>query len=752
MFEKRRLTKTLSVSSGLGLAFISFAAISSEYAISTGKDEPERIEKQHQDGEGSDGGDAIEKIVVKGTKRGTELLKADVSVTVIDSKMIDEARIRDFTRIDELVPNVQFNESGQTGSIYITIRGVESNPFVVNRAAVYIDGIPFRELSNSVLSQVDSIEVLRGPQGTLYGANSESGLILVTTKTPSEVMEQNYRVSASSYASGQGYVGTGFVGGPLAQNSLSGSVAFSTSMEDAYVKNEGTSTGESGEIKENFVQGKLQWTPTDALTINATSYWLDEDAPGLFVQQYVPLNINLYNQLYADTMNGERQIDKWTALEDAPKYTNSEEFVAGVSVTYETGLGTIDLAASYRTLEEDSKGLDFDLTATPYVSGREEKSEDYKNLELRYSSPENIVFDYIVGMSYYAESEENTKSTFMGSGDLDSYLAAPLQYKEGEDKSLFGSLNWYVTDKLKFGAGLRYEHAERSAVQTAGALDLGLGAITYYQDADLSNTFENWLPRISALYQFNRNLSFHASVSKGYIPGGFNLTAIQDDVVDDSILFYDSETLLSREVGFKWMSADRKWRSSGALFFIESDNWQEIQVATDANGRPVSSDYIGSAASVESKGAELELVWRPADSLSINSHFGIVDAEYTDLQISESLNAAGQAVQFVPDYDAGVAVRYELDENFYVRAEANFTGKTALRAKGDAVQRAVSTLGLQLGYDGGQTAIRVFGENLTDERIASGLAIENMAFGTDGLFYSPLDAPRIIGVEVEVWL
>ena len=127
----------------LGMMFTSSLAMAAaqEYDIDT-------IKKQQHQNKASE--PSMENIVVTGTKRNTNLLKTDVSVTLIDSTIIDEARVRDFTRIDDLVPNVQFSESGQTGSVYITIRGVESNPFIVNRAAVYIDGIPFTELLNSL--------------------------------------------------------------------------------------------------------------------------------------------------------------------------------------------------------------------------------------------------------------------------------------------------------------------------------------------------------------------------------------------------------------------------------------------------------------------------------------------------------------------------------------------------------------------------------------------------------------------------
>lgn len=695
---------------------------------------------------------AVEEILVTGTKRDTALIESDLSATVMDAKAIEEARIRDFRRIDDLVPNVQFNESGQRGSIFITVRGVESNPFIINRAAVYIDGIPFRELSNSVLNQIESIEVLRGPQGTLYGANSESGLIIVNTRAPAGETEMHGRLTGSDFPSGSGLETDGFISGSLVDGELAGSLAFNAAREDAYVKNLGTSTGETGHIDESFLQGRLRWTPTDRLTINTTAYWLDMDAPGIFDQQYVPLDPDLYNALYADNYNGGRRASDWTTFEDAPKYTTEEEIVAGLSATYELDYGQIDFAASYRDLEEEAKGLDFDQTAAPFVAGVETESEEYRNVELRFTSPEGESFDYILGLSYYDEFEQRTLSSMLGAGGLDDYIAAPPQREEGEDTSIFASANWYATQQLKFGAGLRYDRARRITLQHAGELDLGFGSVITYRDADLAKTFDALLPRVSAVYRFTENFSMHAAAARGYIPGGFNLTAFQEGHMDDDILSYDSETLWSREIGFKWRSPERRLRASGAIFHITSDNWQEIQIATDDAGRPISSDYIGSDASIRSRGAEFEAYWRATEALSVDAHLGYVDAEYRDLQLEDELNMRGRPIQFVPEYDGGLALRYQWPAGIFVRVEASFTGETALRARGDALRKAATIFGIQAGYQGEQFTARLFGENLTNERRGSGLAIENLAFGTDGLFYAPLDAPRIIGIEVEAWL
>lgn len=694
----------------------------------------------------SDKDKEIETLVIKGSKRPTNFIDSELAATVIDSVAIDEARLREFRRIDDLVPNLQFNESGQRGNTFITIRGVESNPFIVNRAAVYIDGIPFRELNNSVLNQIASVEVLRGPQGTLYGANTESGLIIVNTKPVSEDFTSQFRVTASNFSSGNTYEADGYISGKLSDNDLSGSLAFNLAKEDAYIENI-ASGQEAGQYKETFIQGRLNWQATEKLTVNTTAYWLKLDAPGIFDQQYVPLNIELYNKLYGQ-VNG-KPLSAWSIIENAPKDTQEEELVAGVSANYQLAQGSLDFSSSYRELKENARGLDFDLTAMPAVAGQEIEYSETWQAEVRYSSEVGGAFDYIIGSSYYDELETRTLGTFVGPGDINSYNLVPEQKTEGTDLSLFGSANWYPVEKLKLSFGVRFDRAKRETLQKAGTLDLGYGSTVDYKDAELSKTFNATLPKVAALYKYSENFSYYASVAKGYIPGGFNLAAVQKGIDDEKILSYQSETLWSRELGFKWYSPSKNLRASGAVFYITSDNWQEIQIAMDGQGRPVSSDYIGSNASIRSQGVELEGHWSVNDAFSVDAHLGVVDAEYERLQLDENTSAKGKSVQFVPDYDAGFALRYEWDSGFYTRLEASFIGDMSLRARGDAIQDSSSLLGLQIGYLTESVNYRVFVENLTDERRASGLAIENLAFGTDGLFYAPLDAPRKVGFELE---
>jgi iron complex outermembrane receptor protein len=687
-------------------------------------------------------------IVITGQKRDGTLQDADASITVLDARAIDQARLRDFRQLDDLVPNVQFNEGGQISNVFITIRGVESNPFIVNRAAVYVDGIPFRELTNAVLSQVESIEVLRGPQGTLYGANSESGLIVIRTRAPSDRPEGEVRATGSLFSGTGGYGLEGYYSAPIIPDRLAASLAVKYSREATWMRNRAAGITEPGRIEERFVHARLRWTPGDRTTVNATAYLLDINAPGLFDNDFFPQDRALYDRLYGG-LNGGRRSGRYSYFHDAPKRTDETEYVLGVSATQEVGSGRIDAALSYRRDRSDSLGLDFDFTSLPTAAGRDDNDQRVANGELRYTSDQQRSLSFLVGAAWFRDEKDNQKSTFVGPGDLTSYIAAPVQTRSIESLSGFGSLRWRLRPGLTMSAGLRYDSTRQRAVQRAGQLDLGGGSILYYSDARLAASDDDWLPRFSVTWEPGDDATLFATAARGYIPGGFNLAATQENITDPDVLRYRSETMWSYELGFRVRSPDGRLRASGAIFQIDSNNWQEIRVLTDANGRPVSSDFIGSSASIRSRGFEMEASWRPLDGVDLAGSFGYADATYRFL-FNGTENLAGNRVKLVPEYDASLSARYRHRTGLFARAAASFTGRMSLDERSDGVQPATTTIDLQLGYEDERITARLFVDNLTNVRRFSGLGFENLAFGTDGTVYGALEAPRIVGAEVEV--
>ena len=741
-----------------------------------------------QEGAVETGTDAIEEILVTGQKRTETLLESDVAVTVITKEFIDEARIRDLRRIDDLVPNVQFNETAQLSSVFVTIRGIESNPYIVNRAALYIDGIPFRELSNAVLSQIDSIEVLRGPQSTLYGANSEAGLLIINSRQSNLEREADLRMTASTYNGDQGYTVDGFLGGSLVEGALSGSLAFRALKEDSYITNPTSLTGEPGEIRDLFLQARMTWQPIDELTINGTAYILDTHAPGLFDQEYSPIDRELYDRLYGDFFNGGRGVGRFEFLNDAPKLTDEQDVVAGLSATWELEYGALDAALSFTELEKDSAGLDLDLTAgnyfqfpNPYympdnpafgppffaipgLAGREIENEEFWSGELRFTSPDSDLFSYIVGVSWYKEDKRTvlTTSAFNPAlNDYNPYVLTPPQFARGEDFALFGSATFSLgVEGLSATVGLRHDWARRETVQQEGPpLVIGLAQLNFF-DIQLEEDFNELLPRFVLSYEASDSLNLYASASKGYIPGGFNLTLAQDAAVSEDLTIYDKESVWSYEVGLKTRLPDGNGYVNMAAFYIESDNWQEVRVLTDEMGRVVSSAFIGANADIESYGFEIETVYEPVEALKLVASFGYTKARYRDFLFQagdmgaavQEFDLDGEPVKLVPEFDANLSALYEFDTGFFVRGELSVTGDTPLDERSRAVRDTVGVVNLQAGYERDRFRLQLFVENLTDERYPSGLGFEHFLFGTDGTYYTPLDAPRIVGVELEVGL
>lgn len=691
----------------------------------------------------------VDAITVTGSKRDTSFLDSDLSVTVIDRKAAQEARIRDIRRIDDLVPNVQFNQTSQLGGTFVTIRGVESNPYIVNRADVYIDGIPFRELSNAVLNHIDGIEVLRGPQSTLYGANSEAGLILVNSRAPRDKLEAETQLTYSRFGNGSGWESSAFLSGALAPQTLYASLSALSSKEDAYIRNLGSSIGEPGRVKDQFLQGRLRWTPTDKLTVNLLAYRLRKNAPGLFEQEYIPLDRALFDATYTDFNNGLSS-GRFDFINDAPKGTQERETVLGVSASQEPAYGTLSAAFSYRRELSDSRGIDLDLTAAPTAAGSDNERESVRSAELRFASPDSKRFQWLAGVATYSESSRQQLGTLVGPGGINDFQPSPEQSANSKDWSLFGSATVGLPiEGLSLTGGLRYDRAKRSTRQQAGELNLGPGGTLVFQDVSLDSQSSELLPRFALSFRANPQTLLFASAAKGYIPGGFNLTAAQQ-VVADEVIRYSKESLWSYEAGFKRSFDERRGYISGALFYIQSKNWQEVQVLTDSQGRVISTAFIAARAGIRSRGFELESGWEPFRGMQLSASLGYTDAKYANFRISESEDLRGKRVKLVPRYDANLTARYQHPTGFFARAELSATGAIPLNERGTATQKAVGIVNLQAGYESKHYSLRAFVENAGDKRVASGLAFENFGFGRDGNFYAPLDAPRIFGLEATI--
>lgn len=687
----------------------------------------------------------IERISIQGSKLKTLQEEFIGSATVLNQDFSDAFQINRIRDLDQFVPNMQISQLGQMGGSFISLRGISSNPFVVNRTSVYIDGIPYREINNQLLHDISQIEILKGPQGTLYGSNTEAGVVIINTQKPTEELSADLTLANYWHKNGRNIELSATVSGALIPEKFNGRISTSVQRGDAFVINTSAIDGEQGNIKEASIQTDLYWQTNTNGWLRFLAMFESNKAPGLYEQEFVPSNLMLYNQIY-QKQNQSKTLDEWQISHDVKKDTNEEEFFIALSGQQQFKKFDIDYSLSYQENKDNSAGVDIDLTAFKLFRGATQRKSNATHAEIRLSHQGR--FSWLIGSNYYY----NDKSQSLGAQNLSTGATKlsfqPPQIKQAQDYAVFASAS-YETEKFwKLELGGRYEHSSQSTKQDAITLFLPrIGALDSPAQ-DLTQDFSQFLPKISLSKKFEQAGILYTSASQGWLPGGFNLTAARQQEFKN-FSRYDKETLWHYEVGYKISALDGRLFSSIALFYIDADNWQEFSVATNEQGQVASTNLVSSNGDVVSKGLEIELRYLPIPDLTLTAGLGLNKAYYKQYRFSSKQDYSGNNVPLIPRYDFSIAMQYDINENWYVNTHANFLGQTVLNTANSAKQSSYHLLNFRVGYRQDDWQLEAFAENLTGTRYFSGLAYDNFAFGRDGLFYAPAGNPRQLGVQFE---
>lgn len=692
---------------------------------------------------------SIEKITVTGSKMNQRLKDVAMSVTVYDKAMIADNGMNTIRDIDDFAPNVSISQIGQVGGSYISIRGIESNPFIVNRTAVYIDGIPYRNPDSLRLNNINQIEILRGPQGTLYGSNANAGVIVMSTGTPYETFESSAGYQLKRFDSGQTHTFNFNASGEVYQD-LTASVSAELEQGDSYIRNISSALGLRGEIKDTAVSSRIRYLPNDRSQVDVIMFYNHLDAPGLYEQEFPALNIALYNKTYGKSANAGKEIGKFQHANDAPKKTLKKEWGSAIGFQYDFESSELNLSASYRKENETSYGADFDLTEKALSAGGSKQATDYINLETRLSNLDQLDIDWTIGATYSRESINRNLLTLVGAGEFNDFSTAPLQKVTPTSWALFGQVITPITERLKLTTGLRYERATTALEQQKGVLDLGaIGQFGFPAVSKKSQTNE-WVPRLSLDYQFDSGALIYASIAKGFLPGGYNLVAAdKGSAIANKYGPYESERLWSYEIGAQKELFNGKAFLSAAAFIIDASSWQEYNILTDGQGRILSTTLINSNASIKSTGFEVELNAKPIEPLNIAVGLGYIDANYETYQFSATKNYSGKRVKMVPRFDVSINATYDITDNWYVKTNIQGLGDTPLTPDNESMRDSLWLVGFSTGYQFNDWSLRGYVKNLTNKRYAAGLSYQNFSYGNDGNTYAPIADPRVVGVEVD---
>ncbi len=727
----------------------------------------------------------LEEVLVTATKRVQSLQEVGMSVTAISERDIENMGIDSYLDFAVRIPNLgtAFQSDGRFDANSPALRGVFGSGDKSSAATTgfYIDDVPITAALQPRVLDLERIEVLRGPQGSLYGARSMGGTIRLITQQPSldEVYGQVHTSVSTVEDGDENYMVDGSFNVPLIQDTLGLRVAgYYGSMSGVYDRvydptwlnyqtgEEVTGTTPAFSDNDNVDdedywggQVFLKWMATDNLSITPKFMYQKIEADGLPFADVDPENM------------------------ETPRFFDSEEpgedewWIASVVFNWSIDAGDITSTTAYyeretEEFEEEHTFLDFIYGAavgvpiTPLESTLSTTSE-YENLshETRFTSSFDGPWNFTVGI-FYADNEfirGYPPALQVGANDaLNEAIGAPAdivpgdlifitnQPEEVEELAVYGEITWDMTDRLSLTAGGRWYDTEVDFESISdGFANGGPSEFSGSQDESGFN------PKVMASFDVNDDINLYASAAKGFRIGGVNgqlsptLCGEELDRVGlnpEELRTYDSDDLWSYEAGIKTTLADNRVSLNAAVFFID---WEDsLQVQRLACGFQVDAN-IGD---VESTGFEVEMSAAPIEGLTIQLGVG-----YTETEVVEAAGEGfpgyekGEELHGVPDWTATGSIEYvwpafgEWDGR--VRADGNYYGDSTSFNNGAVVDReSWEALNLRAGVMNENWDVTLFADNVTDER-ANLADNRSIAAEMPGRPRIVTNRPRTIGLE-----
>ena len=658
----------------------------------------------------------LDPIVVGADFREQNLSKTTSSVTVIGEEEIYDKATQSFIEALQSAPNVNFT-AGASKAKYIQIRGIgERSQFGTTMnpsVGVILDGI---DLSQSPLGMtlfdVKQIEVLRGPQGTTFGANALAGMVIAQSNEPSaeasghaEVTMGNYNTKAFGAA----------VGGTIIEDTLLGRVSVYKNSSDGYMDNSYLGREDTNGIDELSVKGALKWLVSDNHTIDFNLLHTDID------NGYDAFTLDNSWVSHSDMPGRDTQLTDAFSLKSTYQIKDTMHLVTAISHSASDTLYSYD--------EDWSYVGEFDASLYPYQGldsyARDKKQTDF---DMRLVSDEagkilNNTTAWTVG-AYYKDYSENLTRNSLDYVDPSIYNLFTHDYNT-ISKAVYAQTDSDLTDKLMLTFGLRAESWE---VEYADS------------DAFSQNADENlYGGKIGLTYEAQSNVLYYTTLSKGYKPGGVNA----DNTIPVDNRIYQTETLWNLDVGVNSNYFDNTLINRFNLFYGKR---QDQQVKTYIEQDRSFSDYLSNAAKGSYYGLESELDYYPLETLHLYTKLGLLHAEFDEYTPEMTGRAPAQS----PAYQYNVGFDYDFMENWRFRTNVIGVGSYYFSDTHDSKSDPYALLNSSLEYMHGDFTVIVWGRNLTDtEYDVRGFYFgNNPANGYTSEVYTQKGTPLTAGVTL----
>lgn len=602
---------------------------------------------------------ALEEITVTARKREERLQDTPVSIVAFSKDEIAQRQIVTLSDITQHAPNVQFNPSGVGGrnSGQGFIRGVGQVDYLMTTdpgVGVYVDGVYLARSLGSIFDLVDieRIEILRGPQGTLYGKNTIGGAINIVSAKPS-LTEFGGSIEGKvgrfdridMRARGEA---------PLIADKLAAKVAVSARSADGFGAR--LLTGEEqGDEDSAAIQGVLRWMASDDLevTLSFDKTRVRERFSQTHLEEIsaVPL-VMLYNMFVAPYDDRYITDDPYESYATENNFNNQD--IWGVNGTLEWSLDGVTLKSitAYRHLKSRF-GTDPDGSPETIVNEDDFNRQRQFTQELQLSGLSfNDRLNWVIG-GYYLHENAHTDIEVFLYPDLVPIIGLDLSRiidstQITKSASLYGQGSYALTDQLNATVGVRYTHEKKDY---STSLYLFLSDVYLIEPMSRDDSWNSFSPKVGLDYRWTEHFMTYISAASGFKSGGFNGRS----TVANEILPYDPEKMWSYEAGFKSEWLDNRVRFNGTVFYNDYKDIQFTLSSADSEG--VQVIVVDNAAKARVMGAEFELLAMPAEGMLLAASVGIIDAEFTSVEpgalITEDSHFAS-----TPKFSSSVSAQY----------------------------------------------------------------------------------------------
>ena len=711
---------------------------------------------------GGSGGDALQEIVVTATKRSESLQNVGLSITALTTQDLESKGVEQFFDYGNSVPNLSFAIGAADGSLAargVALRGIQGS----NTTGFYIDDTPVLETLDPHIVDVARIEVLRGPQGTLYGAESMGGTVRIITAQPNATAfsgQVHVGLSGTENASLNEIV-EGEVNLPLINNVLSvrasGFYQFDSGFFDKGLGPEDAPpTSVLHDIGSREYYGgqiALRWEPMEGLAITPRVMYQQTVEDGV---PYALGNANnlLQRQIY-DVKEGGT--DKW--------------WLDSLTINYTAPFGTFVSSTAYfdrKTFEseDDTDFTEYAFGITPPLASPITREIDLRRFvqELRFASSFSGPFQMIFG-GFYSDStrprdyEWNTPGFAAATGSPNDLILSFIDSREATEEAIFGDVSYDILPNLKATVGVRWFRDTATFHQYTNGAFYGFIPTTYVAP---STTESGFTPRYLLEYKATPDLLVYASGSKGFREGGNNIAlpagpppiGCDQDLANagltaSQVASFKSDNLWSYEVGFKSSFAEHRYTLNGAGFLIDWSNIQQ-QISLPLCGYGIT----GNSGAARSTGFELEFSGRPIPELTVGLGVGYTDARITE-QGAGSPQTVGSPVYNVPKLTFAGNVEYERNltadwSGFtrldYSHVDGSYTTNTQVTP---LYRPAYNIADFRLGGRNERYEVALFVKNLTNEHANLSDAIM-IGAEVPGQPHFVVNQPLTAGVEARI--